>query len=172
MQKQKKRKTIIILFSCLGALVLISLVCFGSIYCAFRNYGSNHRTNYFLEGKFSGVNSYNSDEVFYLTVTNISKEEYSAANGKNVVKDEYKKKYFSLDLYYLAGNNDEKNYLTFSNLNHFGTPISYIDDSGNYITPMIMDSDALFDSKNCIYNLILNYKPDSDSHAFVYMYFK
>lgn len=89
-----------------------------------------HRRNYFVEGEFSGLNVYNTNEKYYLSVSEISQEEYETAQGINVVNDVYKKKYYALDLYFIVGQSDEKNDIVLVNLkDDGGVPIGYRDDN-------------------------------------------
>lgn len=132
------------------------------------DYGANHRTNFFVEGEFVGVNSRNEDEEFYFTVKSITKDEYDAANGINVVFDDFKKEYFSLELYYIIESN--KTYLEFKNLKSYGTPLRYEDDHKNYIIPLLnTHNNKDYNTPKCVYNLDLNYKMDNHTYAVVHL---
>lgn len=92
-----------------------------------KNFGRNHRTNHFVEGEFVGINTSNKEEVSYMSVSLISKEEFINSFGINVLEDKYKKTYFKLTLYYQI-NEGENVYIELKNLTAYGTPISYKDD--------------------------------------------
>ena len=94
-----------------------------------------HRRNYFVEGEFSGLNVYNTNEKYYLSVSEISQEEYETAQGINVVNDVYKKKYYALDLYFIVGQSDEKNDIVLLILKDYGTPIRYEDHNRIILMP-------------------------------------
>lgn len=111
-----------------------------------------HRRNYFVEGTFSGINVKNENETVFLIVKEISKKEYQAANGIDVVKDEYKKNYFLLTCYY--ENEEGTNYYHFVNLKSYGTPISYEDNNKSRITPFHTDSYKQSDPQ--MYNVAIN----------------
>ncbi len=118
------------------SVIFLEMICLSS--CV-----SIHRRNYFVEGEFFGVNEYNKEEKFYFTVLEISKNEYENAQGINVVNDIYKKKYYSLKLYYVVNQSDEKNYITFLNLKDYGSPITYKDDNHNIIRPFMCDREYM-----------------------------
>ena len=130
------------------------------------NLGVNHRNNFFVEGEFVGVNSYNEEEEFYFTVKSISKDEYEESDGINVFFDDFKKEYFSLELYYIFDSN--KTYLEFKNLKSYGTPLRYEDDNKNYIIPLLnTNNNKDYNCPTYQYNLDLNYKMDNQNYAFV-----
>lgn len=129
------------------------------------DYGNIHKNNFFIEGEFIGINSYEPNEEFHLFVTAISEKEFDDADGINVVYDVYKKIFYSLELYYSDGDEDIK--LFFKNLVSYGSPLSYDDDFGNIITPLLNEHLISLNSEEPTY--ILNYKMDYDTYAFVYM---
>lgn len=134
-----------------------------------KNFGRNHRTNHFVEGEFVGINTSNKEEVSYMSVSLISKEEFINSFGINVLEDKYKKTYFKLTLYYQI-NEGENVYIELKNLTAYGTPISYKDDFGNYITPKNRDNQSNEDSSD--YYLNVNYKNNELEKAEVYLFRK
>lgn len=149
------------LFSCF--VLFFAILCLSS--CE-----SIHRRNYFVEGEFSGFNVYNTDEKYYLSVLEISQEEYENAQGINVVHDIYKKKYYALDLYFLVGQSDEKNDIVFINLKDSGSPISYIDDNGHIIVPFCMDNMEFDIEKDAAYKIEIPFKDSYGLSAYVNFY--
>lgn len=129
------------------------------------DYGSIHKNNFFIEGEFVGINSNDSNEEFHLFVTLISEKEFDDADGVNVVYDVYKKVFYSLELYYSDGGEDIN--LSFKNLVSYGSPLSYNDDFGNIITPLL--NEHLINENLEENTYILNYKMNHDTYAFVYM---
>jgi len=137
-------------------------------------YTNHHQNNYFVEGDFFGVNEYNQDEKFYFSVKSIIKDEFDSSNGLNVVFDQYKKVYYSLQLFYEF---DSKRYqIDFMNLTPYGTPISYKDDNNNFITPFISDNyifgEAIYSleiDRSCFEVEPTNSK---ENYAYIYMRFK
>lgn len=77
----------------------------------------------------------------------------------------YKKVFYSLELYYSDGDEDIK--LSFKNLVSYGSPLSYDDDFGNIITPLLNEHLISMNSEEPTY--ILNYKMKYDTYAYVYM---
>ncbi len=134
---------------------------------------SKHRVNYFVNGEFSGINEYDTNETFYFTVSEITKNEYEKSQGINVVNDVYKKKYYSLSLYFLEEHNDEKNYITFLNLKDYGSPIRYTDDNSYNIQPYCRDSKYGFDiEKQAVYCISMSSQDNNGISAHVYLYKK
>ena len=136
--------------------------------CHFIHFGSNHRNNFFVAGEFEGINDREPHEKFHLVVTEISKDEYKAAKGINVVCDEYTKLYYYLELSYYDG--DKKIELEYKNLTVYGTPFEYEDDYGNILTPMRNDFAHGNEPGQNYYVLNQNYKMNRDNYAFVRMY--
>lgn len=134
------------LFIMLG---VFCLFLFGAFAFYARNLGWNHRTNHFIQGEFVGVNESNDSEVFYFTVTSISKDEFASSEGINVVYDNYLKKHFILSLYYQVNGSEEKTHVNFKNLNAYGSPISYKDDYGSYMTPWNKPNQSKPLEENC-----------------------
>ncbi len=151
--------------------IIIFLVFIFEIMCL-SSCGTGHRRNYFVEGEFSGYNLHKIEEVYYLTVTEISKSEYESSQGINVVHDIFKKKYFSLELYYVVDQSNEKNFLTFSNLKDYGTPIRYRDDNRYVIVPFCRDygsPDPRDLEKEAAYKIVTPMdKGDVNVHLYLY----
>ena len=116
-----------IFYVSISVFVIILIMIFSLLFYYGKNFGRNHRTNHFVEGEFVGINTSDEDEVFYMSVSSISKEEFINSLGINVLQDKYKKTYFKLTLYYQS-NEEEKVYIELKNLTAYGTPISYKDD--------------------------------------------
>ena len=135
----KKVFGILILFL---EIICLVILCLGS--CIAQN--MKHRF-YFVEGKFLGINKKNTEEIFYFIVSEISENEYKISKGINVVNDVFKKKYYMLELYYIIGENNEKNYITFSNLRyaHYNNPTHYEDDNGYTIVLFSLDGSKLIE---------------------------
>lgn len=157
-----------VLFFLVGIIAVILILIISFLFYFGKNFGSNHRRNYFVEGEFVGFNESNDEEFFSLTVTSTSKEEFQKADGINVVHDKYTNTYFSLTMYYQVNNNEEKYYLTFKNLTAYGTPIMYKDDLGNYITPNNRDNQSNAAAEPD-YSININYKNDRENMAYVYL---
>ena len=98
---------------------------------------NNWRINYLIPGYFIGVNTYNEEETFYLTVKEITLEEYKNANGNNVIEDDVRPNYFSLKLYSIL--NNERIDFNFNNLKPYSEDVTnwidYIDDYDTWLTP-------------------------------------
>lgn len=96
------------------------------------------RTNFIVPGEFYGENL---GVTFYLNINKISKDDFDAANGLNVLEDfANPNNYYSIYLYYVDDDNEIN--LPFENFKHTNTPmqpVTYIDDHKNYFTPMIMN---------------------------------
>lgn len=133
-----------------------------------------HRRNYFVEGEFSGLNAYNTNETYYLSVSEISQKEYENAQGINVVNDVYKKKYYALDLYYTVGQSDVKNNIVLVNLIDYGTPISYKDDNRIILEPFCRDNnrteEELEKDNAPFYKAEIPLKDSYDLSAYVNLY--
>lgn len=154
------------LFSCF--VLFFAILCLSS--CE-----SIHRRNYFVEGEFSGFNVYNTDEKYYLSVLEISQEEYETAQGVNVVHDIYKKKYYALDLYFLVGQSDEKNDIDFINLKDaMGVPLGYEDDNGKYLLSFCRDYDHtekdIEKNDSAYYKIEIPFKDNYGLSAYVNFY--
>ena len=125
-----------------------------SVLCSTRSFipSSNALRNWhvMVSGHFEGELTFNFyDEEnkakfnSYLDVWDISKEEYGAANGVNVVLDLITLKYYGLSFYYLDSESTRHDY-TFSNLDDayhgsYKVPIDYKDDFGTYLSPPFSD---------------------------------
>lgn len=101
------------------------------------------RTNFIVPGEFYGENL---GVTFYLNINKISKDDFDAANGLNVLEDFANlNNYYSINLYCID-DDDNKINLPFENFKHTSTsmqPVTYIDDYKNYFTPMIMNKNEL-----------------------------
>lgn len=101
------------------------------------------RTNFIVPGEFYGENL---GVTFYLNINKISKDNFGAADGLNVLEDfANPNNYYSIDLYYID-DDDNKINLPFENFKYTSTsmqPVTYIDDYKNYFTPMIMNKNEL-----------------------------
>ncbi len=110
----------------------------------------NHCRNFFVEGIYNGVNSYNSSETCRLIVSKIDKDEYILRNGKNVVKDVVKNDYFLLSFYAYDESGSEK-VIDLINLTdaHNGSksaPVTYVDENFIYVKPLSTDDEDNLDS--------------------------
>ncbi|MCI6357519.1 MAG: hypothetical protein MR766_02630 [Erysipelotrichaceae bacterium] len=110
---------------------------------------STKRTNYMVPGFFSGINENEKDNLIEdcrLIVDEINKEDFINANGKNVVKDVVKEKYFRLEFYYFRDN--ERIDYDFINLNDIykssRVPVTYEDDSLGFLTPKIWNNEIYY----------------------------
>lgn len=101
------------------------------------------RTNFVVPGEFYGENL---GVTFYLNINKISRDDFDAADGLNVLEDfANPNNYYSIDLYYID-DDDNKINLPFENFKYTSTsmqPVTYIDDYKNYFTPMIMNKNEL-----------------------------
>ena len=110
----------------------------------------NHRKNYFVEGIYSGFNSYNSSESCQLIVSKIDKDEYILCNGKNAVEDLVGKNYFLLS-FYVYDEGGSKKAIDFFNLvdahkGSKGAPVTYVDENFIYIKPLFTGGKNASDS--------------------------
>lgn len=99
----------------------------------------NHRRNNVVAGEFEGVDSKNEDISCFLNVKEISEAEYYAANYIDVVEDLVKGGYYSLD-FFTRDKSGTETYYHFNKFSDFyhgatGTPIRYVDASGNELYP-------------------------------------
>ncbi len=101
------------------------------------------RTNFVVPGEFYGENL---GVTFYLNINKISRDDFDAADGLNVLEDfANPNNYYSIDFYYID-DDDNKINLPFENFKYTSTsmqPVTYIDDYKNYFTPMIMNKNEL-----------------------------
>lgn len=101
------------------------------------------RTNFIVPGEFYGENL---GVTFYLNINKISRDDFDAADGLNVLEDfANPNNYYSIDFYYID-DDDNKINLPFENFKYTSTsmqPVTYIDDYKNYFTPMIMNKNEL-----------------------------
>ena len=110
----------------------------------------NHRKNFFVEGIYAGVNSYNSSERCLLIVYKIDKDKYILCNGKNTVEDLVGNYYFLLS-FYVYDESGSRKAIDFINLvdvhnGSTGAPITYVDKNFIYITPLSFDDKNVSDS--------------------------
>lgn len=120
----------------------------------------DHRKNFFVEGIFSGVNSYDSSERCRLIVSKIDKDEYKLHNGYNVIEDVVKNNYFLLS-FYIFNESESKQTIELINLvdAHNGSksvPITYVDKNFVYIKPL--STDDKFSSQTAYYVIESNYE--------------
>lgn len=110
----------------------------------------NHRKNFFVEGIYSGVNSYNSSESCRLIVSKIDKDEYTLCNGKNVVEDLVGNNYFLLSFYVYDEGGSEKTIdlinLVDAHNGSKGAPVTYVDENFIYIKPLFTGGKNASDS--------------------------
>ena len=78
-------------------IILLTLFLFLLSSCIDKSYFTK-RTNYFSSGLYWGENESNATTI-YLSVKRIYKDEYVAADGLNVVKDEVRPAFYLIRLY-------------------------------------------------------------------------
>lgn len=92
--------------------------------------------NNFKTGEFSAKEN---DKYYALTVTEITKDDYNVANGKNVVLDDITNKYYLLSMKYRPNYFEAWTEIDFHNLKNISTttkePVCYSDDNNNTIIP-------------------------------------
>lgn len=93
-----------------SSLLFLLLIAVSS--CVDRSYETK-RQNIIVPGLYEGLNYYRNDMI-YLRIKRIYKEEYDFAKGFNVIEDCVRPAYYSLYLYYYDGG-VEKEYASFSN---------------------------------------------------------
>ena len=112
------------------------------------------RTNYIIAGEFSGVDSYDERISCSLSITSITKEQFEAANGVNVIEDLVKKVYFKLEFSYtLLEKTETIDFLNFADAYKGATdiPVSYLDENGIWFTPhTVLNSE---ESENPYYSI-------------------
>lgn len=126
------------------------------------------RTNFIVPGEFYGENL---GVTFYLNINKISKDNFDAADGLNVLEDfANPNNYYSIYLYYVDDDNEIN--LPFENFKHTNTPmqpVTYIDDHKNYFTPMVMNKVELSTQLSDKYFYSIDYNRYSYEY---FVYFK
>lgn len=112
--------------------------------------GANHRTNYIVPGKYTGVDLNNELFSYCLLIEPISQKEYLSSSGINVVEDLVKHGYYSLSLY---TENDRNEQISFYNLEDGNNgikaePIFYVDSKNSVFCPR---PTSLSSQKNKVY---------------------
>lgn len=139
--------------------------------CGYFSYGYK-RNNVIVEGYYSGVDAQNSLISCEISISRISKNELLNANGINVLEDGINGEFYSLNCVVMLPNNKTQ-IINFINLKDAyngakGTPISYVDDNYNYITPHTSLNKEILPSQKCYYAINLN---SYDFYLFAYLYF-
>lgn len=99
--------------------------------------GSNNRTNYIIPGSFRGVDIH-SNVTYYLDISIIRLNDYNNANGVNVIKDEVRDAYYSLDFYrFKDGIKIKHNFLNFKDVTKaYHYCVRYNDDNDYTLMPI------------------------------------
>lgn len=131
------------------------------------------RNNVIVAGYYYGVDSRDSTISCELFISEISEDDFLNANGINVVEDGINGIFYSLNCIVRLPNNDVK-YVDFIDLKDAhdgatGTPISYVDDNDNWLTPSTSMNGEPLSNQECYYSIDLN---SYDFDLFAYLYFQ
>ncbi len=88
----------------------VSSVLFVASLCLLSCDGGNKRKNAFVAGIFEGVIEEDESISTHLVVTEIDENDYSSANGMNVVQDLWNLKYYSLEFHAIDDGGIRTNY--------------------------------------------------------------
>lgn len=118
---------------------------------------TNKRTNVIVPGLYYsyGIDDEN-DIDYYLAIEQITKSEYLNANGQNVIKDAISNNYYSVN--FEKHSNDDIENVPFTNLKDAydgaeGTPVSYVDDNGYWLTPFTSENGRTLSYLNSYYSV-------------------
>ena len=147
-------------------LVIISILVL-SVFCL--TSCQSKRTNIIISGHYIGVDSENQSISCELFIEAISENDYLTSNGKNVIKDAINSKYFSLEfiIYFSEDDTRQIDFLNFKDAydGASGTPISYVDDNGYWLTPFTSQNNVVLPDMECCYSINI-----IDLKLFTYLY--
>lgn len=131
------------------------------------------RNSVIATGYYFGVDSRDSTISCELFISKIPEDDFWNANGINVVDDGINGIFYSLNCIVRLPNNDVK-FIDFIHLKDAhdsatGTPISYVDDNDNWLTPFTSMNGEPLSSQDCYYSINLN---SYDFDLFAYLYFQ
>ncbi len=130
------------------------------------------RNNIIVDGHYSGVDTFKKTIFCDLFIKEIDKDEYTIAKGKNTIVDAINGKFYSIE-FNINETEKHENRVNFFNFkdtydNARGTPISYVDDNGWWLTPLTSDNNKILSKSMCSYSVSINSK---DFQLFSYLNF-
>lgn len=133
---------------------------------------SSKRTNIIVSGSYSGADSKNPSLSCELSVNRISKDVYLEADGINTVEDGINGNFYSLNCVVRLADGGVKT-IDFVHLKDAyggakGTPVSYVDDHDNWLTPFTSLNNGSVSEEECYYSVDLN-SYDFDLFAYLYI---
>lgn len=132
------------------------------------------RTNQIAAGEFWGTLTSDETSTTYLKIEEIDEETYTQANGLNVIKDEVGEGYYSLQFSITDnfGNETSHDFINLADAYNGsnGTPISYRDDNGTWLSPItFLDDEASYysvdlalEDGNCLYTYVYQEQPEDE----------
>lgn len=132
---------------------------------------SSKRTNIIISGHYRGVDEKTRSVACDLLIGQISENDYLTLKGKNVIQDAINNNYFSLRFTVSFPESDTRqiDFLNFKDAfgGATGTPISYKDDNGCWLTPQTSLNNVILPYEKCYYAIHINID-DLELYAYVY----
>lgn len=123
---------------------------------------NSKRNNIIIDGHYTGVDSLNKRLSCDLFIEEISKDKYDDEEGKNTIIDAINGKFYSIafTIYDAENCGNRINFFNFKDAydNARGTPISYVDDNGWWLTPLTSDNNKTLSKSMCSYSVSANTK--------------